>query len=211
MTHSSSARVAIVANGQFDPELAPALASYDWILAADGGLNHLDALKIKPHFIIGDFDSVSDELLNSYPESKLYRYPLDKDKSDVELAIEIALTLTDQEIHLYGATGLRVDHELSNLMLLRRYPRQLKVVTKHEVLFAFEGKLVLECQPKQTLSFMPIYGAAEGVSSKGLRWEINQATLDCHFLSLSNETVGDRFEVEVKRGLLLCCLYKLLI
>ena len=40
----------------------------DYIIAVDGGLEKLDRIKIKPNHIIGDFDSISDEILKKYNE-----------------------------------------------------------------------------------------------------------------------------------------------
>lgn len=201
-------RVAIVANGEFDFQLADEVRSADLVIAADAGLAYLHQLNIRPDIIVGDFDSMPEGLLDLYPTTLIKRFQADKDLSDLELALECAWEYAPKQVYLYGAMGLRVDHQLYNLMLLGRYPKQVKIITGKEEIFAIDVREERDCIPGQTVSFIPIYGKVTGVTTRGLRWELDSADLDLSFLSLSNRTLSDRFEVEVKNGLLLCCLSK---
>jgi thiamine pyrophosphokinase len=103
-------RVIIFANGVLDPSVSKVIKTSDIILCADGGANHALSLGLIPHAVIGDFDSLSDEslaILNA-KNVELHRFRGDKDKSDLELALEHALTLNPSEMILVCALGNRL-------------------------------------------------------------------------------------------------------
>ena len=122
----TSSTVALVANGVIDDyeKTAALVRAYKFIIAVDGGLNHLAKMHIKPDVIIGDFDSATNESLQLYSDVPIHRYPSDKDETDMELALQFALSQNPEKIYIYGALGKRPDHELANFHLLRRIPKK---------------------------------------------------------------------------------------
>ena len=196
--------IALVANGEFAPSLAEQIQSCDTIIAVDGGLVHLDALKIKPDLILGDFDSAPEPLLNQYAGTPLKRFARDKDKTDLELAISHATALEPNKIILFGALGKRTDHALTNLFLLAKFPDILVILTETETITAIQGKTTLKTSPGQTVSLLPYGIPAENVTTRGLRWELQEATIDTQFFSQSNEALGTEVAIEIGSGLLFC-------
>lgn len=90
------------------------------ILCADGGARHLRALDLTPDLLVGDLDSIEADDL-AWMEArgvKILRYPVEKDWTDSELALQVALKEMDEdrsEIWMIGAFGDRLDHVLANM------------------------------------------------------------------------------------------------
>ena len=98
---------------EFDEPVCP-IAADDYILAADGGLRHLQKLQLAPHGIIGDFDS-----LGYVPEGAQV-FPVEKDDTDAMLAAKKGLELGYKEFIFYGSLdGPRLDHTVSNFQTLQ--------------------------------------------------------------------------------------------
>jgi thiamine pyrophosphokinase len=87
-------RVAFIANGPLADsqdlvtDLLAEIRSHDIIVAVDGGVNHCHQLGVVPNLIIGDFDSVIPSLLSFYSDVETIRFPREKDKTDLQIAIE---------------------------------------------------------------------------------------------------------------------------
>jgi thiamine pyrophosphokinase len=203
--------VACVAHGAIHdyPFIASLIKNYDRCIAVDGGLLHCRAMNITPDLIIGDLDSSPPEILNLYPDVPIENFPTDKNKSDMELAIDAVNVPSVEKIAFFGALENRTDHTLANLFLLSRLPQKIVIETEKETLFCIEGKKRYPCHSGQTVSFFPFGSATKGVTSKGLKWELKGATLDKNFFSLSNVCLDNRFEITIEQGQLICCLQRL--
>ena len=90
------------------------------LIAADRGLDHLLRLGFVPDLVIGDFDSVSEEgkrFLASAGEEKIVRLRPEKDETDTESALRLAVSRGAGEVTILGVTGTRLDHVLAGLAL----------------------------------------------------------------------------------------------
>ncbi len=89
-------------------------------IAADGGLYHCRNCDLVPDILIGDFDSVSAEMLEDYRRRQctVLEFPVDKDATDLELAVNTAIERGSSVIHLFGVLGGRWDMSLANILLL---------------------------------------------------------------------------------------------
>ena len=92
-----------------------------WI-GVDRGVYHLLSHHINPKIAIGDFDSLSKEEKKKLEKENLsfFLYPTEKDKTDLELAIDWTISQRAKEIIILGATGGRLDHFLMNVQLLQK-------------------------------------------------------------------------------------------
>lgn len=82
--------------------------TFDKIIAVDGGLKAVKELGLVPDYIVGDFDSVSNEIreeFRQYPFIVWEQHKPEKKVTDTELARNRALTLSCDEIVFLGATG----------------------------------------------------------------------------------------------------------
>lgn len=210
LKNSEIKTAAILANGTFcyTKEFEEKLNSFSFLIAADGGLNYCNQMGIIPDLIIGDMDSVSEELISKYPEVLKKIYPKDKDKTDVEIAILAAIDLGALKVVLFGALEKRIDHSLYNLHLLARNPSLISIESEYETAFVIRQSQDISSFNGQTISLIPIGKPVLGVTTKGLKWELQDANLDTSFMSLSNVCLNDFFTVELRQGELLCCLCK---
>lgn len=201
---------ALIANGAIEnySVIAELIRKHACVIAVDGGLVHCDRMGIVPDMIIGDLDSVEPELLSKYSTVAIRNFPIDKDETDLELALQSVFTPTVEKITLFGALAKRSDHALSNLHLIRRYPQKVYIETENELIFAFDGPIVIPCHKGQTISFIQLGDPVSGVTSKGLKWEMNNATFNKYFFSISNICLKNPVEITLSCGDLLCCLQK---
>ncbi|MCE5319101.1 MAG: thiamine diphosphokinase [Parachlamydia sp.] len=202
--------VAVVANGAIHDYsiTASLIKAYNSVIAVDGGLHHCSKMHILPDMLYGDLDSVSQELLNEYPELPVRRFHVEKDETDLELTLQSIFTPEVDKITVFGALEKRLDHTLANLHLIRRYPEKVFLENESEILFAFHGSIEIPCREGQTISFIPIGDDPTGVSSEGLKWEMHDATFSKYFFSLSNICLRDKVKISVGSGDLICSLQK---
>ncbi|HCQ89985.1 MAG TPA: thiamine diphosphokinase, partial [Clostridium sp.] len=89
------------------------------IIAADSGANCLYKYRIIPKILLGDFDSIDKEVLNYFKDkTEILTVPSEKDFTDTELALNMAIDLKAEDIVFLGCTGSRMDHFLGNLCVL---------------------------------------------------------------------------------------------
>lgn len=184
-------------------ELARAVDASDYLLAADGGLRHLQKLKLTPNGIIGDFDS-----LGYIPEGAQV-FPVEKDDTDSMLAVRKGLELGYRKFEIYGALdGDRLDHTIANLQTLcflaEHNAAGYLVGLRYLVAVVRNGKLRFSSDAKGILSVFCLGQDAVGVSLRGLQYPMENGTLRSGFpLGVSNHFIGETAEVSVKDGTLI--------
>jgi len=205
--------IGVIANGQIydDDIIFEKLKLFDLIIAADGGANHCLRLKINPDLIIGDFDSIIPQAIDTFANVPKMQFKKDKDETDLEISVKHAFSLGADKVTLFAATGNRMDHALVNLAFLSRYPAKLFIETEDQTIFALDETVAfnsfkIKTQKLQTISFLPLITKVEGLTSNGLRWELNDAELDENFLSISNICLTSETSISIKKGKLLCFL-----
>ena len=204
-------RVVIFANGQLpDLEAARALLrANDYIVAADGGANHLMEMGILPEIVIGDLDSVDEdtlfELTNA--EVKIEQYPEDKDETDIELALRYAVDLRPSAILIVGALGGRLDQTLTNLSLLTdpTLPGiDIRLDDGMEQVFFCRKQADIHGRSGDIVSLIPWHATVEGVTTEGLQWPLYSETLyPDKSRGVSNVMLTDEASIHIRSGLLL--------
>jgi thiamine pyrophosphokinase len=133
--------------------------------------------------------------------------PVDKDETDLELALHLALAKGATELIIAGALGARIDHTLGNLALLA-LPALASVPTRvvdgSQTIWLVRDGLTVHGQPGDTLSLIPFGGDAHGVTVGGVRWPLRDADLPLGpSLSISNLMSAQCAEISVRSGLVL--------
>ncbi len=202
-------RIIIFANGELpNKEKARALLrDDDFIIAADGGTRHVLELGKIPDVIVGDLDSLPANFEVSKFENEIILYPKDKNETDLELAIQHALTLNPKEIIIIAALGGRLDQTLGNIALisdLQHATCNLRLNDGIEEIFFCRNICEINGTSSDLVSLIPWQGEVTGIVTTGLKWPLQNETLYPHKTrGISNEMTGDTAAVQIKSGLLL--------
>ncbi len=207
-------RTVIFANGVLNnlQDVHDIILPDDLIIAADGGTTHCRALGIKPSIVIGDLDSLDPDYLKSLQTSgtEIISYPINKDQTDLELALHKALDLGSDEILVLGALGARWDMTIANL-LLPASPGFSKVTVRlidgHQeiILLRGQGELIFNGKKGDMLSLIPLGQDAYGVTLRGLEYPLKDDVLKFGATrGISNVLIDDTATVYLKKGLLFC-------
>jgi thiamine pyrophosphokinase len=207
-------RAVIFANGQLGEAqgVQAELRPDDWIIAADGGAHHCLTLGLRPAVIIGDMDSLDDASLVRLAQdgTELLRHPIDKDATDLELALRHAVERRPDEIVVFGALGDRWDQSIANALLVA-LPEfdgmPIRLRHDRQVLFLIPpGPPVdLPGRPGDTVSLIPLAGGAAGITTRGLAFPLQGGGLDfASTRGISNRIRRLPASVRLEKGLLLC-------
>lgn len=205
-------RAILFVNGILDEPrtFAARIAADDLLIAVDGGARHLLAMGRLPGLLVGDLDSVEPALVEAWARDGvlIQRHPEMKDQTDLELAIECALSAGAAEIWLAGALGGRMDHTLANLLILaqREWPVPLYIVDGMQVARLLRGPADawINGAPGDLLSAIPLSERVTGISYEGLAYPLTDATLALGSTrGVSNVFVEGRARVRLGSGLVL--------
>lgn len=179
------------------------------VIAADSGIKHAKHFDKEPELWVGDFDSASANLQEQYAEVAKLPFPVDKDMTDGEIAIDAALERGASSIILVGAFGgARSDHAFTHFSLaLKLAERGVEVIltdgrqegyplTSTSKEFDFRKGTMFSILPFEDLRKLTLSGA---------KWPLDN--IDLKFgssLTMSNEVAGKlTARVESGRAILL--------
>lgn len=179
-----------------------------YIIALDGGLLFCANHSIEPDMIVGDFDSLEQELLSQYQTDIIYRLPCEKDDTDTLAAIKMAVAKGFKSFTIYGGLGGRLSHTMANiqsLLYLKERGLHGELVGHNSRIFLVKEECItLQQQEKGYISVFSYSEKAEGVTLKNLKYEIENRILTSSFpIGVSNEFVGREAEISVRQGVLL--------
>ena len=204
----------IFANGDFTlpPDTDTSWRQAELVIATDGGARHCHAQQLTPHLVVGDMDSISSELLEELTEkgSEILRFPARKDKTDLELAIELAVGRGAQDILIYGALGGRWDMSIAAIMLLTAPSSAGISLTLRDGatdLCRVRGgeHLTINGHAGDTLSLIPLVGPVRGVTLSGLEYPLTDEDIQAGSTrGISNVFTQSQARIDLKEGLLLC-------
>ena len=196
-------RCYIFGAGSFFGLIKPPLAG-SLIIAADGGLSYLEKEGIRPDIICGDFDSLGKTPFGD----NVVRVPVEKDDTDMALAISLGKKKGADEFILYGGTGGRPDHTMANYQTLCHIAKEGcrgYLIGEHYIATAIHnGKIAFPKGKTGTISVFCMGKEAIGVSLKGLKYPLDNAKLFPDVpLGVSNSFTGETAEISVHDGTLL--------
>lgn len=201
----------VVCNGSIrdDERIRKYFQDAGLIICADGGAVHLMRLGIRPHVLVGDFDSIPPEVYGQFEKDgvEIARFSTSKDMTDTEIAVDLAMDRGCKTVVLVGALGSRLDHSLSNIFHLKRMMDRgvsgIVVDEQNEIMLMDKHiRLVREEGLKVTL--LPFSEAVSGVTTRGLQYPLFNATIPLgSSWGVSNEFSEDIAEVSISAGLLL--------
>ncbi len=203
-------RIIIFANGDL-PDLEKArtlLHDDDFIIAADGGTRHALTLGRTPNVIIGDLDSATFDLRPLTKKgTQVIQFPKDKNETDLELAIQHAITLNPEQIIILAALGGRLDQTLGNIALISNLQPatcNLRLDDGIEEVFFCRDESNINGASGDIVSLIPWQGEVTGVVTIGLKWPLqNEILYPQKTRGISNEMTSGIATIQIKSGLLL--------
>jgi thiamine pyrophosphokinase len=201
---------------------ADAIDAAGLVVAADAGLAHAVRVGRTVDVVVGDLDSVDPAQLEAAERSgaRVHRHPPDKDATDLALALDLVLAHVMArgddgaggrgrrvDVTVIGGHGGREDHLLANALLLgaERYAAlRLQALWGGAVLRVVRDRTTLEGEVGSLVSLLALHGPAHGVTTEGLRFPLDRATLHPgSSLGLSNRLATPRARIALDLGVLL--------
>jgi thiamine pyrophosphokinase len=201
--------VVVVVTGGDAPQVLPPLPTTAWVIGVDSGVGHALRLGLTVHEAIGDFDSIAPGHLARVSEAGavIERHEIEKDATDLELALEAATRRAPSQIVLLGGHGGRADHAMANLLLLaspRFAPYSITAHMGESCVRVIRGHARIPGTAGELISLLPVHGDAVEVTTSGLRYPLHGETLTAGSTrGVSNEFVDPIAKVSVRRGVLL--------
>ena len=197
-------RCIIISGGVFGP--VPEKQPGDFIIACDRGYVYCERLGLTPDLFIGDFDSYSGAVAPGVAVELLIP---EKDDTDTESAIRLAIRRGAECITLLGATGTRLDHVLGNIELLGiglKAGIPIQICDAHNRICMIDRGMTLARKEQfgTYVSLIPYTECVEHLTLKGFKYPLTDACLRgfCS-LGVSNEIVADTAEISFESGILL--------
>jgi len=191
----------ILADGSFPQHEIPLkyLREAARIVCCDGSVKNLVSAGIEPYAIVGDMDSLSEDLTARFA-GRLFPDD-DQETNDLTKAVKWCSKRDYKDIIILGATGKREDHTLGNISLLADYAKDVSVIMVSDTgiirpllepgkVFSFPG---------QQVSVFSLDPHAE-VTSRGLKYKIDRLRLNSWWRASLNESSGDQFELSFTGG-----------
>lgn len=174
----------------------------DLVIAADAGYKNAKLMGAHINLLIGDFDS-----LGSIPDDvdEVYRLPAEKDVTDTQIAVDLAVERGANEIVIIGSTSGRLDHTLSTLAILEKYWEKripIYVVNgQNRVRYIRDSGFIVVRSQYKYFSLIAADEKVKGVSIEGGKYPLSKKTLlRNHQFAVSNEITKNCALITVKKG-----------
>ncbi|WP_461812009.1 thiamine diphosphokinase [Faecalimonas sp.] len=208
-------RTMIVSGGMIQEEFATTKLKeleYDVLIGVDRGVEFLYRNHIKPDYIVGDFDSLSEDIVRFYQENTdvfIRKFNPEKDFSDTEIAVRQAMELDSKEIILLGATGNRIDHVLANIQVLTIPHKEgihAEMIDENNRIYLIEKEAILEKSKMygKYFSVFPLDRCIEKFSIVGAKYPLHNHRL-CPYDSLcvSNQAREEKVQITLSEGIVI--------
>jgi len=194
----------IAGAGEFVEDVLP--SEGDYVIAADGGYTSLTSRGIIPDLVVGDFDSLKE--IPDHPN--IIRSPVEKDDTDMVLAVNQGLERGCRTFTINGGLGGRLDQTLANIQILAYLAENDAFGTLLGLdvcIIAINGgevELSVDTTKGKTISVFSHGGKAEGVTLKGLKYPLDNATVtNTYPIGISNKFTDEDVTISVDSGTLI--------
>lgn len=193
-------KIIIISDGRIDNKNfhKKLLRDSDLIICADGGAENAISLKITPDYIIGDMDSIKKSTLKKLNKTHIIT-DKNQDKTDTQLAIELAQKFKPKEIIILGAIGTRIDHTLANIFRLNS---KIKIIDNKNEIDLVEKQITLQGKKNDTVSIIALTDV-KGLTYSGLKWKVKNKNVKAGWIGISNKIVKKKASITLKKGKIL--------
>ncbi len=189
---------------------------FDRVVCVDGGAGTARRLGIVPDWIVGDMDSIDEEDRASMERAgvRFAIYPAEKDFTDTQLALDLARREGAREVAVWGGTGSRLDHTLSNLFNAAKLVEDgidVRFEAPGLTIYLVGDRLIVPGRVGDTVSVLVLGDRATGVTEEGFRYPLHQVVLDgrCQY-AVSNVITKPNPSIRVATGILAVFHYRTL-
>ncbi len=201
-------KILVISSGQIKDysELIQLTNSSDYIICADGGLDHLLKIKEKPDIVVGDLDSITTEGIKYIHDNSIetMKFPARKNMTDTELAVDLAISKKATCITLVGVTGSRIDHSLANILLLRHIKNvgiDCRIIDNNNVVYYTKDKLKINKKEDSYLSVVPLTLDGAIVTLKNVAYPLDKHLIEYgSTLGISNEIEDEFADIQIHKG-----------
>lgn len=201
--------LALVANGILSAFQYEEIRNCDYIIGVDRAAYSLLGQGIGSNLALGDFDSVTKKEMNDISKNvgDIKTYSSQKDKTDLELAVEESLTLKPERITLFGATGKRFDHMLSGVFLLEvihAHAIPAEIIDDHNRIMVEDHEIKLQKDVHYPYTSIIPFRSDAVVTLEGFLYPLNHEKLSFGTsMGVSNEIIKKSATVFVHEGIVL--------
>lgn len=207
--------IVIISGGELNEEFALSVLKKEGancVIGVDRGMEFLYKNQISPNYIVGDFDSVNQDIADYYRNQTnvpIREYNPVKDASDTEIAVRLAMTLGCSRLLILGATGGRIDHLWANVQILTipfRAGIDAQILDTRNRIRLIGGDTVLKKSEMYGpyFSVFPLGNEIFGFNISGAKWPLKNHTLTPYdSLCVSNEVQKDEARIEFSRGIVI--------
>ncbi len=177
-------------------------AGYEFLICADGGANTAFRLGLKPDVIIGDLDSIEDEIKKYFEKEVIVKKINRQNDTDVEKCLKFAVKKKFSNAILLAGTGDRLDHTIANLSIALKYFEKINVQILHQksMLKIITSKNKIKTTIGEQISLFA-FDEKTLFSSKGLKYPLRNISLPFGKKEgASNEAITNEVEIDVKNG-----------
>ena len=184
----------------------------DMVIAADGGLTYVREAGLPCSCGLGDFDTISAEVVQKIRQegsTELVVFPPEKDQTDAELALELAINKGAERVWIAGACGGRLDHMIGNLGLLKKaLDQRIPCVIadpQNRISLIDSRETFMPEEEWKYISFLPYTDEVSGITLQGFRYPLQNAVFKRgSTLGVSNEITDSPAVVTLTSGILYC-------
>ena len=179
------------------------------VIAADSGIEHAHSLNLVASLLIGDLDSATTEAIERARSegTVIDEHSADKDETDLALALRAARTARVTHATVLGVGGGRTDHLFANALLLAQDTYADLIIDARfgpDLLTVVRARTTLTGAPGDLVTLLAVGGTARGVTTSGLRWQLNSEQLEPgSSRGVSNEMIAAEAVIQIESGVLL--------
>ncbi|PKL41836.1 MAG: thiamine diphosphokinase [Candidatus Riflebacteria bacterium HGW-Riflebacteria-1] len=203
-----SVRAAVFLNGEYDLpadffKINREYTTFDFF-CADGGANIAVKIGIVPLLVMGDMDSITIQTRRRLENvCQFIELPADKNFSDGEALLKMLKEQGYTDIHIFAATGGRLDQTMFNLQLLQKFP-QARIITQEEEICFVDKSVSIRGKAGCRASLIATTATVGGLTLEGFKYNLLNSSIESgSTLTLSNVIISGSAKVSYQSGGLL--------
>tara|TARA_Y100001978_G_scaffold12734_1_gene10206 strand:- start:2750 stop:3379 length:630 start_codon:yes stop_codon:yes gene_type:complete len=192
--------IVIIANGSSPKhsKVKKILLSKSKFLFCDGAINNKAYKRVKPFKIIGDLDSISNNLIKKY-ESLIISEP-SQNTNDLYKALDWCKNNNFYNVTIIGASGKREDHFMGNVFLLFKFSKMnVKLITDEGTFIVISKNTTFKSYNNQQVSIFSVDPKIK-IKSKNLKFALNNISLNNLYEGTLNSSTDDIFNLNISHG-----------